>query len=339
MKLHSRQEMHLIPAIEISDGELLTNTPTVSILMMTRNHQEYIDKAVESVIDQNCDFQYEIIIGEDFSSDNTLLKCKELQRRYPQVIRLVNATENVGITKNFLRLAVRARGQYSAFLEGDDYWTATDKLQKQVDLMEANANYSWCGAKTQNRTFPVNVKPYYTLTDTLRRYIIHTSTVMYRSSLLEEYPAFPDFLVLDSVLFSYLSTRGHCGFINQTVSYYRVHEGGFWTGASLEKRTRLTRAFTHVINDYFLGKYEKEIYERELWILTMDCQNNIKGRLFCGWMENIVYVNSNTRRMLSVLPREWSLFYLKICFQPLLVLISSIRMRVGIRTRLKSLFD
>ena len=87
--LITQQEMLKIPAEEISDPSQLNPTPLaplVSVVMMTRNHQNYIRQAVESVINQEVNFPIEILIGEDFSTDNTRQECEKLQlecRYYP----------------------------------------------------------------------------------------------------------------------------------------------------------------------------------------------------------------------------------------------------------------
>ena len=174
-----------IPAVEISAPDKLPEKPVVSVVMMTRNHECFITKAVESVIEQQCDFPMELLIGEDFSTDDTRTLCEGLQTQYPHLIRLLVASANVGITSNFLRLVSCAKGKYIALLEGDDYWVLPEKLQKQVAIMETHPDYSWCGAKTLNRTFWVEEKYYYTLEDTLRRYILHTSSIMFRSEIIE----------------------------------------------------------------------------------------------------------------------------------------------------------
>ena len=201
----TKAEMRKILAEEISNQKELPQDPMVSVVMMTHNHEGYITQAVESVAEQQCDFPIELLIGEDFSTDGTRAVCEELQKRYPGLIRLIVASENVGITNNFLRLVSRSKGKYIAMLEGDDYWTHTEKLKKQVAMMESHPDYSWCGAKTLNRTFWAKEKDYYTMKDILSRYILHTSSIMFRSKFIEKYPRFHDVECLDSLLYAYLS--------------------------------------------------------------------------------------------------------------------------------------
>lgn len=131
MNLISMQDaLNTIPAIEISSPEMLTQDVVVSVLMMTRNQENFLEHAINSVLDQEANFEVEILIGEDFSADNTMDVVLKMQSLYPNSIRVIQAEENVGITKNFLRLLCRAKGEFVAFLEGDDYWTEKTKLQQ-----------------------------------------------------------------------------------------------------------------------------------------------------------------------------------------------------------------
>jgi glycosyltransferase involved in cell wall biosynthesis len=118
----TRDEMLKIPANEISAIDELVGYPMVSVVMMTRNHEKFISQAIESVISQKCSFEIELLIGEDFSTDDTRAACEDYQKKYPHLIRLIVAHQNVGILPNFLRLVSRSRGKYIALLEGDDFW-------------------------------------------------------------------------------------------------------------------------------------------------------------------------------------------------------------------------
>ena len=154
--------------------------PTVSVHMITYNHEKFIAQAIESVLMQETDFPVELIIGEDCSSDSTRRIVEEYVRKYPNVIKAFLHEQNVGMANNSDAVGNACRGQYKAFLEGDDYWTHPKKLQKQVQLMEANPHYLMCGSasRTVIRTAegdekeaglfqPKALKPNYDLTDFL----------------------------------------------------------------------------------------------------------------------------------------------------------------------------
>jgi glycosyltransferase involved in cell wall biosynthesis len=106
--------------------------------MITYNHEPYIAQAIEGVLMQKTAFPIELIIGEDCSTDRTRDIVLNYQRNYPEIIRVITSDKNIGMRNNGLRTSKACRGRYMAFCEGDDFWLHPLKLQKQVDLMEAN---------------------------------------------------------------------------------------------------------------------------------------------------------------------------------------------------------
>ncbi len=140
-----------IPCNETSDPERLCKHPVVSVHMLTYNHEKFIAQAIEGVIMQETDFEYELIIGEDASQDKTREICLEYQKKHPDKIRVLWSEENV--TKpyggNGARVTARCRGEFIAFCEGDDYWTDPKKLQKQVDVLHKHNECSFCFANAQ----------------------------------------------------------------------------------------------------------------------------------------------------------------------------------------------
>lgn len=134
-----------VPCIETSDPEKLCRHPVVSVQMITFNHEPYIRQAIEGVMMQKTDFEFELIIGEDCSQDKTREICFEYQKKYPDKIRVLWWYENVAkLGGNGRRCRVRCRGEFIAFCEGDDYWIDPLKLQKQVDVMRANQDVGFC---------------------------------------------------------------------------------------------------------------------------------------------------------------------------------------------------
>ncbi|MCR4675572.1 MAG: glycosyltransferase [Lachnospiraceae bacterium] len=116
----------------------------VSVAIITYNQEKYIRKAIESVLMQKRDFDIEILIGDDASSDQTSDILREYDNKYPGLFRLKLHENNVGATKNSHDIYSKAKGKYLALLEGDDYWTDDQKLQKQVDFLEMNPEYVGC---------------------------------------------------------------------------------------------------------------------------------------------------------------------------------------------------
>ncbi len=112
--------------------------PLVSVKMITYNHAPYIAKAIDGVLMQETDFPFELVIGEDCSTDGTREIVFDYQKRYPQIIRVVTSEANVGMKANSRRVDAALRGKYIAWCEGDDYWHHPRKLQMQVDYLESH---------------------------------------------------------------------------------------------------------------------------------------------------------------------------------------------------------
>jgi glycosyltransferase involved in cell wall biosynthesis len=128
------------------------NNPIVSVCVQTYQHASYIRDALDGILMQKTDFAFEILLGEDESTDGTREICIEYAEKYHGKIRLfLNSRKNVihinGLPtgrRNFMNNLKNARGKYIALLPGDDYWTDPHKLQKQVDFLEANPDFVIC---------------------------------------------------------------------------------------------------------------------------------------------------------------------------------------------------
>jgi glycosyltransferase involved in cell wall biosynthesis len=113
----------------------------LSVLMLAYNHEPYIKQSIESVMVQKTNFNFELVIGEDNSTDNTLEIIKKLKRKYPNKIKLLLNKKNLGCPKNLINVAKNCVGKYIAFLEGDDFWDYDNKLQEMVNFLEAHEEY------------------------------------------------------------------------------------------------------------------------------------------------------------------------------------------------------
>ena len=118
--------------------------PLVSIEIITYNHAPFIRQCIEGVLMQKTTFPYELVIGEDCSTDGTREIVLDYAQKYPEIIRVITSESNVGAFENEKRAYFACRGKYIAICEGDDYWTDPDKLQKQVDFLEEHPDYSMC---------------------------------------------------------------------------------------------------------------------------------------------------------------------------------------------------
>ncbi|MBN2716289.1 MAG: glycosyltransferase [Deltaproteobacteria bacterium] len=118
--------------------------PVVSITSVTYNHEKFIVEAMESFLAQRTAFAFEILIGEDCSTDNTGNILAEYQKQYPDIVRVVSGKKNVGVKQNSHRLLQAVRGEYFTMCDGDDYWTNSHKVQAQVDALQAQKKCNIC---------------------------------------------------------------------------------------------------------------------------------------------------------------------------------------------------
>ncbi len=114
----------------------------VSIFMLTYNQREFIAQAIESVLMQETSFTYQLVIGEDKSTDGTREICKDYAAKYPTKIKLNLNEKNLGLGANYVKTYAECTGKYVAICDGDDYWTDPCKLQKQVDFLIKNPGYT-----------------------------------------------------------------------------------------------------------------------------------------------------------------------------------------------------
>lgn len=135
-----------IPCNETSDSERLCRRPLVSVVMTAYNHEKYIEEAIEGVMRQRADFEYELLVCEDCSPDATRRICLDCQKRHPDRIRVLWSEQNVfgALGGNEARGEAHCRGEYIAYCEGDDYWSDPLKLQKQVAAMREHPSAGIC---------------------------------------------------------------------------------------------------------------------------------------------------------------------------------------------------
>ena len=130
----------------------------VSVCMITYNHEPYIARAIEGVLEQESPFSYELVIGDDHWTDRPREICLKYEMMHPGVVRVLGSDVNLGITGNFARTLVACPGKYIALCEGDDFWTDRSKLHKQVKFLEEHPEYAMTSGRVQ-RIFQDKVSP------------------------------------------------------------------------------------------------------------------------------------------------------------------------------------
>lgn len=124
------------------------NDVKVSVMVLAYNHEKYIRKALESMVNQQTNFKFEIVIGEDKSTDNTRAIIREYYEKYPNIIKPLFRKKNLGAARNVAATLRRCTGEYIAFMECDDFWTDSLKLQKQADFLDSHPEHSGVMCKT-----------------------------------------------------------------------------------------------------------------------------------------------------------------------------------------------
>lgn len=126
------------------------NTPLLSVCIRSYNQERFIADAIDSVLKQETTFDFEIIISDDCSSDRTISIVEDYVKRYPEKVRFIKGTTNVGGPNNLKRVIQASSAKYITCLDGDDYYLSTNKLQKQVEFLESHAEYSACFHNTMD---------------------------------------------------------------------------------------------------------------------------------------------------------------------------------------------
>jgi glycosyltransferase involved in cell wall biosynthesis len=205
--------------------------------MITYNHEKYVAQAIESALSQETGFDYEIVVGEDCSTDGTRAIVRNLQREHPNRIRLLLPEKSLGMIPNFVQTFQACRGEYVALLEGDDYWTDPHKLQKQVDFLDAHSEFAICWHPTlrvDGKGSPMDEwpeakrrKPRATGNDLLESNFIPTASTVFRRGLVGPLPAwYLDVPLGDWALHLLNAQHGDIGCIDQIMACYRMHPGG-----------------------------------------------------------------------------------------------------------------
>ena len=239
----------------------------LSILMVTYNHEKFIARALNSVLMQEVNFEYEIILGEDCSVDNTRKIVLAFQNKYPDKIRLHLHDKNIGAYENFSACFKACKGDYIALLEGDDYWTSPYKLQKQVNFLDKNPDFAICFTRTEvfyedrkkwSYHSPGNgQKEVSTIEDLLVENFMQTCSVMFRNGLIRDFPEWLSHLKLGDWPFHILNAQyGKIMYLPEIMSAYRIHAGSKWSSHSQVFRCRETIKMLEYINQYLEFKYD-----------------------------------------------------------------------------------
>ncbi|MBA4010574.1 MAG: hypothetical protein C0481_01785 [Phenylobacterium sp.] len=237
---------------ELSRGlSIVTNGDDVdvSILLITYNHADYISSALDGVLAQRTDRRVEVIVSEDSSTDATRTILARYAERHPQ-IRMLMSPQNLRSNEVVARAIRAARGRYICLLDGDDYWTDHDKVQRQAEMLDADPALSAVfhnalvddgeGAPSRRWT-PADQKARSDIDDLWNGNPFATCAGMMRREALSElgdwYAGF--FPITDWPLYILCAAWGPIAFVDEPIGGYRLHSGGMFS--SLPGQEKLDR--------------------------------------------------------------------------------------------------
>ena len=258
----------------------MTKHPKVSVCITAYNHSAFIAECIESVLKQKTNFPFEIVIGEDESSDDTRAICKNYQSLYPDQIELhLRKREDVFYYRgratgrfNYLKTLEAAKGTYIAKLDGDDMYLDPLKLQKQVDVLDQRAEvvlvYSnaECEDSIHGRSFLKHDQPpaaEMSLEDLLQRNPIVSSTVLFRRSAMSFPPVIWKTSVADIVSFMFIAQHGLLAYLPDVTTLYRIHAGGVHSGISYFERVQGRAEYWELLRDCF-GEYSAHLIDANI---------------------------------------------------------------------------
>ena len=242
----------------------------VNSCIITYNQEKSIAQAIEGALSQMTEYGHEIIISDDCSTDRTSEICRDYAERYPYKIQFINPDHNLGMIGNWLFALKSCNAKYIALCEGDDYWTDPDKLQKQVDFLEANEGFIFCGhdveiknehlnSITDKYAFKNNVIK---LNDCVFGPPVHTSSWLFKNIELPQ-KLFKSVIACDDAMMCFLASKGDGYNINETMGVYRLSDAGTWsilTQVEKDHRTLIIQLWTIQNYPVRLIDQTKQIY-------------------------------------------------------------------------------
>jgi glycosyltransferase involved in cell wall biosynthesis len=249
----------------------------VSVYLITYKHEQFIGQSIESIVNQKVNFDFELVIGEDMSPDNTRAICEDYAARYPHIINLLPSDKRYGVLANDLRIHAQCNGKYIAFCEGDDYWLDPYKLQKQFDFLEVNPDFTLCFSDVQiideigncfENKYPRKGGDVYTIEDIIQteRNIMPTPTLFFRNILPRPLPpVYTNINSGDICVQLLLADKGKVKYFAENMAVYRNHSGGISKSPEYIKTgdSQLFRLYSE-INEYFDFRYNTLIRKRLL---------------------------------------------------------------------------
>lgn len=246
----------------------------VDILVLTYNQEKFVRKTLQSLVDQQCPFDFKIIVNDDGSSDGTIKILKEFVLAYPKLIDLQLNEKNLGMPGNFYNAAERSNSDYICLCGGDDFWCDKHKLSKQVEILDKNENvgvvysdYMTCDEEG-NVTGKVKVSKV-TFTSLLYKNIIAAVTVCFRRTGYEQYlkdlkPQEKSWLMEDYPMWLWFLANFDVFHMESFTSVYRIGQVSITNNPNVSRNVAFIKS-VNSIREFFCERYtlSKQKYIRE----------------------------------------------------------------------------
>jgi glycosyltransferase involved in cell wall biosynthesis len=227
--------------------------PKVSVCVVTYNQEKYIRQCLQSIVDQETNFDFEVIVGDDCSTDGTSEIVREFARNYPTTVKPIFHKKNIGAVKNYLDTHNAAAGEFIAHMDGDDFWLP-DKLESQINFLKAHQE---CSAVYANAVVVTELqKPIGSFNGKLpevfdtgylleKGNFLNHSSFVYRSSMREKILDFKENFI-DYQVHLRCSLQGNLGYINKILVGYRRTSNGFASASSVMVRDSYWEALAEI---------------------------------------------------------------------------------------------
>ncbi|WP_316632863.1 glycosyltransferase [uncultured Flavobacterium sp.] len=252
----------------------------VSVCMITYGHEKYIREAIEGVLMQECDFEIELVLSNDCSPDQTDKIIHDILSNHPKAscIKYYKHEKNIGMMPNFIDALKKCNGKYVALCEGDDYWTDSLKLQKQVNFLEVNPDYVLCFhqvdiLKTNGEIvddFITKVPENYETIETLARLgnYIHTPSVVFRN-IINQFPfEFEQSPIGDYFLYMMLAENGKLKYFEDKMVVYRYGVGVYSVESITNKLVMIGKQYSCLLSYLKEESLKKIILDRNVLLLN-----------------------------------------------------------------------
>jgi len=279
---------------------LKKNEIEVTVFTPTYNQEKYIEKCIKGIVSQKTNFNFELLISNDNSTDNTQKIIDKYLKKYPNKIRCIKREKNLGSMDNFIQSLNTIHTKYVALCDGDDYWTDTNKLQEQYNILEKNQDCALCFHQTEifyedkncdSIIHPKNIKTKLELDDILKENMVVANSVMYRwkyrneNSLIKEFPKniVPGDYYLNIMHFA----LGKGYFINKVMSKYRKQPNGMWYLSSVpDKQNEFYLKYGKKYFNFYISIEKKlnlpkeKLRPQKNWIICKNLQAYTKFRKY-----------------------------------------------------------